>query len=85
MKFANNLSIKTHMCSKFGQSVLFTLETIFDLLGMLDSGERSLPFGRLVLYLLPTGMSNLLSQGDGVHSVRGRGGIFLGDVLGSEK
>ena len=44
------------MCSKFGQSGLFTLvlpaliaeNTIFDLLGILDSGERSLPFGRLV-------------------------------------
>ena len=40
------------MCSKFGQSGLFTLDlpaliaekTIFDLLGMLNSGEPSLPF-----------------------------------------
>ena len=40
------------MCSKFGQSGLFTLElpaliaekTIFDHLGMLDSGERLLSF-----------------------------------------
>ena len=47
------------MCSKFGQSGLFTLElpaliagkTIFDLLGMLDSGDQSLPFGRLVLFM----------------------------------
>ena len=47
------------MCSKFGQSALFTLEllasiaekTIFDLLGMLDSGERLLPFWRLVFFL----------------------------------
>ena len=44
------------MCSQFGHSGLFTLElpalladnTIFELPGMLDSGERSLPFGRLV-------------------------------------
>ena len=48
--------IKSCMCSKFGQSGLFTLElsaliaekTIFDLLGMLDSGERLLLFGQLV-------------------------------------
>ena len=47
--------IKSHLCSKFGQSGLFTLElpawitrnTIFYFLGMLDSGEQSLPFGRL--------------------------------------
>ena len=47
------------MCSKFGQSGLFTLKlpaliaekTIFDFLGMLDSVERSLPFGRLVYQL----------------------------------
>ena len=44
------------MCSKFDHSGLFSLElpaliaekTIFDLLGILDSGERLLPFGRLV-------------------------------------
>ena len=47
------------MCSKFSQSGLFTLElptliaekTIFDLLGMLDLGERSLLFGRFILPL----------------------------------
>ena len=47
------------MYSKFGQRGLFTLELlafiaekiIFDLQGMLDSGERSLPFERLVLIL----------------------------------
>ena len=45
------------MCSKVGQSGLFTFElpalivekTIFDL-GMLDSGEQLLPFWRLVYY-----------------------------------
>ena len=44
------------MCSIFGQSGLFTSEshallageTIFDFLGMLDSGERSSPFERFV-------------------------------------
>ena len=49
--------LKSHKCSKFGQSGLFTLElpalivemTTFDLLGMLDSDERLLPFGRLVM------------------------------------
>ena len=49
--------IKSHKCSKFGQSGLFTLalpasiaeKTIFYSLCMLDSGERSLSFGRLVL------------------------------------
>ena len=48
--------IKPYMCSKFSQSGLFTMElpaliaakTIFDLLGMLDSGERLLSFGWLV-------------------------------------
>ena len=53
----NWASIKFHKCSKFGQSGLFTSKlpaliaekTIFDLLGMLDSGELSLPFGRLVV------------------------------------
>ena len=29
---------------------LIAEKTIFDLLGMLDSGERSLPFGRFVSY-----------------------------------
>ena len=50
--------INSHKCSKFDQSWLFTLKlpaliaekTIFDLLGVLDSGERSLPFWRLVFY-----------------------------------
>ena len=50
--------IKSHMCSKFCHSGLFTLElpaligekTIVDLQGILDSGERSLPFGRLVCF-----------------------------------
>ena len=46
------------MFSKFGQSGLFTLELpaliaekiIFDLLGMLDSGEPSLPF--FIIFIL---------------------------------
>ena len=57
MKLAENL--RRHKISqvlKFGKSGLFTLElpaliaekNIFDLLCMLDSGEQSLPFGRLV-------------------------------------
>ena len=48
--------IKSHKSSKFGQSGPFPLElpaliaekAIFDRLGMLNSGERSLLFGRLI-------------------------------------
>ena len=48
--------IKSHMGSNFGQSGLFTSElpaliaekTIFGILGILDSGDQSLPFGRFV-------------------------------------
>ena len=54
MKLTDNLSRhKISYVSKFGHSGLFSLalpaliaeKTIFDLLGMLDSRERSLPFG----------------------------------------
>ena len=59
MKLADNPSRHKSLCSEFGQSGLFILEflaliaekTIFDLLGMLDSGERALPFGRLLVYM----------------------------------
>ena len=60
MKLADDLSRhKISRYSKFGQSELFTLElpasiaekTIFDHLGMLDSGEGSVPFGRFVILI----------------------------------
>ena len=59
MQLADKLSrLKFSLCLKFGHCGLFTLElpalfpenTIFDLLDMLDSGEISLPFGRLVYF-----------------------------------
>ena len=57
MKHADNLSKhKISQVFKFWPEWTLKLpdliaeKTIFDLLGMLDSGERSLPFGRLVFY-----------------------------------
>ena len=58
MKHADNLSM--HKISQlfkiwpewtvyFGVTCLIAEKNIFDLLGILDSGEQSLPFGRLVL------------------------------------
>ena len=55
MKLEDNLS-RHKISHMFGQSGLFTFElpaliaekTILDLLGMLDSGERSLIFGQLI-------------------------------------
>ena len=63
MKLAETWAgIKSHMCSNFGQSGLFTLElpaliakkTIFDLLSMLDSGKRSLLRTNMQKFLLFT-------------------------------
>ena len=59
MKLVDNLSrhkISHVFKSKFDHGGLLTLEipalVASDLLGMFDSGERSLPFGRLVDFLL---------------------------------
>ena len=57
-----------HMWSKFGQSELFTVElpnliaekTIFDLLGMLNSGEQSFPFGANLENILVCCLSTFL-------------------------
>ena len=60
MKLADNVS--RHKVSQvfriwpewtiyFGVTCLTAEKTLFDVLGMLDSYERSLPFGRLVNYL----------------------------------
>ena len=53
--------IKHNKCSKFGQSGLFTLElpaliaekTIFDILGLLNSGDHDCTLGDLLSFLFP--------------------------------
>ena len=70
MKLADNLSRHKISVFRICQSGLFTLEflaliaenTIFDFLGMLDSGERALPFGRLVVYMYWNQTSNQTHQ-----------------------
>ena len=65
IKLANNLDKHKLLDGfEFGLSGLFTLElpaliaekTIFDLLAMLNSGEQSLLFGRLVISNCPSSM-----------------------------